>query len=466
MCGIAGTYKDNASVEKMIHAIKHRGPDSQGIVKCKGDAVQGHARLALLDLSPASNQPFILKSGEVLSFNGEIWNHSNLRKQLIKEGEEFNTTGDVEVLAKALRRWGIHRALKMLDGMFAFVWSTPSGKHYLVRDQFGEVPIYFVKNKTGGFIWASERKAFLTLKINRMIPKALPPGSFLDLVSGKLHKWYEIPDTRIEAEPASVLLSKLKTGIQHRLTADAPICVLISGGIDSSLILSIATRMKKDIVAFTATFDEKSRDLFYARKLCKELKVELIEVPIVVDEKSIENAISAIEIGSKAQIEIAILCLPLADEMKRRGYKAVLSGEAADELFGGYGNFCIKASMVKTDAGIIQLRKQQLLKMSRGNFVRCNKIFLSRGVEIRLPFMHRPFVEQVVRLNLKDSPPGKKLLKQMAKNVVPDEIIKRSKETFQQGSGVSQFIAKELITNPTKFYNAHLKKRFQYLPKD
>ncbi len=171
-----------------------------------------------------------------------------------------------------------------------------------------------------------------------------------------------------------------------------------------------------------------------------------------------------IEIASKAQIEIAALCLPLARRVRAEGFKACLSGEAADELFGGYGNFCIQASKASPDE-VRALRRGQLAKMARGNFVRCNKAFMAAGVECRLPYMEQRLVESSVQLDLKQSPAGKKLLKEAARGLVPDRIIRRTKETFQGGSGVSAETEKR-FPSPIKFYNAELRTMFGYLPKD
>ena len=207
-----------------------------------------------------------------------------------------------------------------------------------------------------------------------------------------------------------------------------------------------------------------SNDLLAARRVCSEYEIQLIEVPVSIDLDSLTNAAKVIEINSKAQIEIASLCLPLAQRIRAEGFKSCLSGEAADELFGGYGNFCIQASK-STNTEVISLRKSQLAKMSRGNFVRCNKAFMYGGVECRLPFMDVNLVEYAINLNLLQSPANKKLLKSAAAKLLPKWVISRVKDTFQGGSGVSTW-TEENIASPIKFYNNELKKTFGYLPKD
>jgi asparagine synthase (glutamine-hydrolysing) len=456
MCGIAGTFGGSqAEVEAMMRRIAHRGPDGSGVYAA-GNTIHGHVRLALLDLTEASSQPF-LRGATCLSFNGEIWNFQELRKQLEAQDQVFRTSGDTEVLAATLQTLGLVKGAQALDGMFAFAWTDADNRSWLVRDAFGKIPLYLAK-RGASYYWASERKAFP----KGLQPIAVPPGYAFCLNSGQWLKWYSLPPAT-ETTPLQVL-QQLRAGIKKRLTADAPVCCLISGGLDSSLILALAKEVAPSVTAFTAVFQKDSEDAQSARRLCSDLQVPLVEVPVVCSSESIAKAICSIEIASKAQIEIAVLCLPLAAAIAERGFKACLSGEAADELFGGYGNFCIKAASA-TEAQIKQLRLDSLAKMSRGNFVRCNKAFMAAGVECRLPFMEQELVESVIQLGKQQSPPGKVLLKQAAEGVLPRWIVKRNKDTFQGGSGISEAVSRQ-IANPIKFYNTELKKQYGYLPKD
>lgn len=452
MCGIAGIFNGTAiDVEIMLDRIQHRGPDGMGIHE-NGDVIHGHVRLSLVDLSSASDQPFVI-GNTTLTFNGEIWNYRELKSGL---NDAFISTGDTEVLARLLIRDGL-KCLNQLDGMFAFAFSDGNGGHYLVRDMFGKVPLYISKTKSG-YVWASERKAFP----KGHTPISVPAGHAFNLVTGEWIKWYQLPDTG--KLNASDLNQQLTAGVVKRLHADADVCCLISGGLDSSIILALAQQHSNNVTAFTAVRDKRSEDLLSARRLCSDLGIQLIEVEIDVTKTEMTKAMQAIEIASKAQIEIAVLCLPLAERIKAEGFKACLSGEAADELFGGYGNFCIQASKVD-DVGVKELRRQQLSKMSRGNFIRCNKAFMAKGVECRLPFMEQRLVENAINLGKTESPTGKKLLKQAFSETVPSWVIKRTKDTFQGGSGVSKEVA-SFISSPIKYYNAELKKHFGYLPKD
>jgi len=448
MCGLVGTFKGCADeVEKGLKKIAHRGPDGSGTA-VHGDMIHGHVRLAVLDPTVASAQPFRYRDS-VLSYNGELWNHQELRTELETLGHKFRTCGDTEVVAAALYEWG-PEAFPRLDGMFALAWSKKDDC-LLARDRFGKIPLY-VFRKGGGFRWASERKAFDSG--GYMSP--LPPGSWLDLRTGRLHEWYRVEEhLGAKADP----LEALEQAVHKRLVADVPVCCLISGGLDSTLILTLAKKYHPDIAAYTAYFDPDSEDLKYARLICKELSVPLVEVRLVgFPPEALIRAIRTIEIPTKAQVEISLLCLPLAARIREDGFKVCLSGEAADELFGGYGNMCIQGS--KADDAVWRIiRLRQLEKMSRGNFIRCNKVFMAHGVECRLPFMEKDLVETVLAMGKSECPPGKKLLKQIAKGIIPDQVIKRRKETFQGGSGISQIVS-QIICYPNRFFNAECRELF------
>lgn len=448
MCGIAGSYGAAWDVNAALDRIAHRGPDGRGVVEDSG-VTHGHVRLSVIDLSSASDQPFRYAGG-VLSYNGELWNFRALRAELEQAGLGFHTSGDTEVVAAALAHWGTE-ALSRLDGMFALCW-TKGTLRILARDRFGKVPLY-VARYAQAFSWASERKAWGKGRGAGAAP--LPAGSWLDLSTGKLTRYY-----RAAARHAASgdVLSLLRDAVRKRMVSDAPLCVLCSGGLDSSLILALAREQRRDLVAYTAKHDSSATDLQAARRLCSEFNVPLVEVEVGAPSASaIEQAVHAIELQSKAQTEIAVLCLPLAARIRADGFKVALSGEAADELFGGYGNMAIAAAQPGADWRAIRLA--QLDKMARGNFVRCNKAFMAHGVECRLPFMDRALVEHALELNKAACPPGKGALKRAAEGVVPGWVIRRQKETFQGSSGMAAACARA-VAAPTRFYNATARQAF------
>lgn len=443
MCGIGGTYRRDGDVSAMLDRLAHRGPDGRGQAT-HGAATHGHVRLALVDLTDASAQPYQYRDA-LLSFVGEVWNYRELRAALTGP---FKTTGDTEVLAAALYEWGIDAALARLEGMFAFVWSR-GDETVCARDRFGKVPMYVTRYADGSAEWATERKG-LTAQGH-----PLPAGSYLSLSTGALTRWYTVGAGLHALDPAGVL-STLSVAVARRLDADAPVSVLISGGLDSAIVLTLAARLRPDVVAYSAVLDPASADTLAARRLCADLGVELREVtvnPPTTDD--IDAAIRAIEIPMKAQVEIAMLCLPLAQRIAADGFKACLSGEGADELFGGYGNMAIAASRRDWRA----IRIEQVNKMARGNFIRCNKAFMAHGVECRLPYLDHRLVEGVLAASKQDCPPGKGLLKEAARGTVPDWIIKRPKGTFQGESGMADAIA-SVIASPTRYYNARTRALF------
>src|SRR5581483_10191964 len=368
MCGLLGAFDlPRFDVAARLDLIAHRGPDGSGVAS-SGPAVHGHVRLALLDLSEAGAQPFRRGEG-LLSFNGEIWNWRAVREELERADEVFRTSCDTEVLAAALDRWGVGETLPRLEGMFAFAWSK-GRTHVLARDRFGKIPLH-VSRFARSFVWSSEMKG-----LGPEHPSApLPPGTILDLTTGELETWYALPRRHAVESPAAIA-ADLRAGVAARIVSDAPLCCLISGGLDSSLILTEARRLKPDVVAFTARHDDRSADLRAARRLCAELDVSLVEVPVgAPTADTLAAAVRAIELPSKAQVEIAALCVPLARAIAAEGFKACLSGEAADELFGGYGSMCIKGARADDEAWRA-IRVAQIEKMARGNFVRCNKAFM------------------------------------------------------------------------------------------
>ena len=454
MCGILGAYAyPGFDVSLHLEKIAHRGPDGSG-VRTLGPAVHGHVRLSLVDLSSASDQPF--RYGEaLLTFNGEIWNYRAVREDLEALGCTFRTTGDTEVLAAALDTWGVP-GLSRLEGMFAFAWSK-GATHILARDRYGEIPLY-VHRRGNGFAWCSERKG-----LGREHPaSALPPGSVLDLTTGKVSLWYRIPSRPSDVAPIATLLNR---GVAHRLVADAPLCCLISGGLDSSVVLAMAKALKPDVVAYTAILDPASADLKAARRLCAEFEVRLVEVRVKPPTSTdLEAAALAIEIDSKVQTEIAAMCIPLARAIGADGFKACLSGEAADELFGGYGNMCIKSASLD-DAGWRALRIAQVAKMGRGNFVRCNKAFMAAGVECRLPFIESGLVETVLAMSKAQCPPGKKALKAASAGYVPGWVISRTKDTFQGGAGMNT-AAERVLPDPAAFYKSVIRTAYGPSAKD
>ena len=459
MCGIFGAFgpAHEDRVSDGLNLIRHRGPDGQGIRR-HGQAVHGHARLAMVDATAASAQPMSVGRTTV-SFVGEVWGWWGIRAGMEAAGRRFRTRGDTEVLAALLDRSGPAGLPAAGDSMFAVAWTGPDGT-FLARDDLGEVPLYAVRS-AGGFEWASERKAWGRAG-GRASP--VPPGGLIHLETGRMSSWVlpggGVDDLGgVESATPETVLKDLTEGVRRRLEADAEVCVLLSGGLDSSLTTLLAARERR-VVAFHAFLDPASADLRAARRLAAELDVDLEEVRLEAPTaESLSAAALAIELESKAQVEIAHACIPLARAVRAAGFRGCLSGEAADELFGGYGNSIVAAAGLD-DAGWRNHRRGLFAKMARGNFVRTNKAFMAAGVECRLPFVERSLVRSVLACGKRFCPPGKGLLQEAARLAgLPEWIVDREKDTFQGGSGVAAAAA-TAVRDPARFYRAEIVRTF------
>lgn len=452
MCGIAGGYVSVGAARAAIAAIKHRGPDALDVIQV-GPLALAHARLAIVDLDSRSNQPFRYGS-TVISFNGEIWNHAALRKTLEKKGREFKTSGDTEVLAASLDEWGTG-ALSRINGMFSVAWTSDGGGTlFLARDRFGEIPIHF---STNPFFFASERKAFATREVY-----AVPPGCYVEMRAGEriseIKTYYDAPaawnGVWNEGNAPARLKALLSTGARERAMADVPVCCLLSGGVDSSAIAACLLPHVQELVAYTAVLDERSRDLRCARSVAEMLGIKLVEVKVPVPSAAdLREVIRSIEMPYKAQVEIGWPCLWLARAMRSDGFKVTFSGEGSDELWASYG-FSYHALAAGADWH--EYRKNLFLIQAVKNFPRCNKIFMSQGVECRLPFLHPSFVEFALSLSkrvvqMEGSPKG--VIQAAFRGALPDDVLRRPKEAFQDGMGLKKKISAS-IKDPRALYAA------------
>lgn len=453
MCGIAGVIGHSLDVNKLLDNISHRGPDGRGVFFDKNIQF-GHVRLAIQDFSNSGAQPMTVDKTTVI-YNGEAWNTEELKKEF--KDRKWNSTSDTEPIAALLAREGF-LALNKIDGMFAIAWTNNQGT-WIAKDRYGKIPLYLARTEDG-FAFASEIKAF---------PKntkamALKSGTALNLETMESVNWV----TKIkpeECEPENIL-NLLRSGVKQRLISDRPLCFLLSGGLDSSLVLALGRELYKDVVAYTAVLDPASPDLIAARRIASHFDVPLVEVKIPNPSiESIREAVLTIENPMKAQVEIAIAHIPLMKAIASDGFRVALSGEAADELFCGYGNMQIASSRAKSDSEYQSILKKSVEKMSRGNFIRVNKVMMSAGVEGRLPFMEERLVATALMSTKKSNPPGKKVLKQAAESILPKWVINRPKETFQGATGTAKEVSKS-INSPIKYYNAEAKSFFGWLPKE
>jgi asparagine synthase (glutamine-hydrolysing) len=374
MCGVAGAFcqPDGARlVRAMVDRIGHRGPDASGLADLSPDAsVQlGHRRLSIIDLSTASDQPFV-KDGLHLSYNGELYNYRELRNILRGKGVRFSTESDTEVVLESWRHWG-PEALPRFRGMFAFaLYDERRAALTLVRDPLGIKPMY-VMPRGNGILFASELKALVTavgpeLTINPdalvastlfyFLPEEqcavkevfkLPPGSWAewraDGTTNAGRYWDPAQEAAAAAEgPTADLAAVLEESVAAHMVADVPVASFLSGGLDSSIITAMAADREPSIEAYTITFRAEDQrleampdDAVYARKMAAHLGIQLHEIeisPDVVD--MLPRVVDVLDepIGDPAAINTVLMC----QAAREAGVKVLLSGMGADELFGGY----------------------------------------------------------------------------------------------------------------------------------
>lgn len=399
MCGISGYYSFHKSISstnilEMNQAMKHRGPDDEGFWLCKegqgvsfsgNDSTQkikeqfsvlkdadseialGFRRLSIIDLSEKGHQPMLSENEQIIiTFNGEIYNFKKLRKELESLGHVFRSTSDTEVILKAYEEWGT-AAFEKLDGMFAVcIVDLISQKLILARDRMGMKPLFYHQSENG-LVWASEIKAllkneFVKAEINwngvytnflfqtTLEPQtcfqhifSLEPASFMtvDLKNQNITKekfWkLPLPSESISEEEAVKKIDKLLSeSISEQLYADVPVAVMMSGGIDSTLIASKSKAFNADINTYTISYPFSEEEVENAALAAKHFGVSH-EVKEVGDEEALEQLKENIQHFEEPYSSFEVL-INAAKYAHDKNFKVVLSGNGADELFAGYSH--------------------------------------------------------------------------------------------------------------------------------
>ena len=472
MCGIIGGFNlDNINLG--LDSIQHRGPDYKQIKQIESVSF-GHVRLAIMDTSDLSHQPFTV-GGITIIFNGAIWNFREIREQLIDTYNiNFNTDGDTEVLAHLLDKEDLS-GLDRIQGMFVVAWTRGNEDITVARDRHGDTPLHYSLLENSlfpHFTFSSEIKGLRAMGIHYSTINMLSPGSYiratnLDSIKTEKGLWYDIRQNLkknlfTDRDSASQHIKTLvESGSLERTVSAVPVCVLLSGGVDSSVIALAALKNIPNLTSYIAVHNEKSKDLYCAREVAEMLNIELVEVkvePPIVDD--VKDIINTIEMPYKAQVEIAWPCIKLAQRIASDGFKVVLSGEGSDELWGSYG---MSYHGIK-EHGYEEYRLRLFGSQERKNFARCNKIFMKYGVECRLPFLNTELVETALGMeqdivwNTKSRP--KAVLQDSYVNLLPEQIIKRPKMAFQDGMGIKEEFKKVLDKSPKVYYNETYNKIF------
>lgn len=383
MCGLAGFLNSEAdttltATARMASAQRHRGPDADGVETYPfGRAFLGlgHRRLSILDLSPLGRQPMTdPATGNVIVFNGEIYNFRTLQQELQADGVAFRSQSDTEVLLVALSRWGVPDTLRRLEGMFAFaflnVWEQVLT---LARDPLGIKPLYLADTVGGGVAFASEVRALLasglvSREIDRRgvagflaygavqhpftlftVVRSLPPGSYQQFAATETNWRTEGPksfwrfpatDSTITADSSTATVrTTLTDAVCDHLIADVPVGVFLSAGLDSTIIAGLAAAHTPGLRAFTVGFSDlpDTSEVPIAAETAKRFGLEHVPVDITTAdaEGAVERWLAAMDQPSIDGLNTFVI----SEAVRRRGIKVALSGLGADELFGGYPSF-------------------------------------------------------------------------------------------------------------------------------
>ena len=516
MCGIVGEYFFNNkcgdhNIELMLNKIKSRGPDYSGF-KIKDHICLGHSRLSIIDLSSASNQPFEDKEADLsMVYNGCIYNYVDLRNKLIKKNHSFKTSGDTEVVLKSYIEWG-KECLNMFEGDFSLaIWDIKKRSLFLARDRFGVKPLYFSYSKKF-FRFGSTLQSLIVNKdidmkldpkslhmhfsLHAVVPapntifeniKKVPPGHYLIINEEKkviLEKYWELDskDNNLiedENEAISLIRDLLSKSVEKRLSAsDIDVGVLLSGGLDSSLIVALAKdkfpKLKTFSIGFEDDKEEKGSEFFYSDQVAKKFNTNhqkyIIDNTVVLSK--LPDAFKSMSEPMVAQDAVAFYML---SELVRKDVKVILSGQGADEGFAGYfwykkialeennyNNF-LKHYVDRSDAELkeflnIKFKNDYTSKLVQdklnlinsktliGNVLnldittlvvddpvkRVDNMTMAWGLEARVPFLDHDLIEASAkidpRLHLKRN--GKNILKVISDNLLPKDIISRKKGYF------------------------------------
>ncbi|MDY5931114.1 MAG: asparagine synthase B [Candidatus Ornithospirochaeta sp.] len=474
MCGFVGMFeiahdpaKYRDQVISMSRRIRHRGPDWSGIYAGK-DTIISHERLAIVD--PLSGkQPLYSKDGRlVLAVNGEIYNHQEIRERY-KDKYDFLTKSDCEVILALYKDKGID-FLEDLNGIFAFCLYDADRDCYLIaRDHIGIIPLYQGWDSEGHYYVASELKS---LEGYCTTITEFQPGTLFYSLTGETRKWYSRPwesyeNVKDSTSSVEAVREGLEAAVKRQMMSDVPYGVLLSGGLDSSVIAAITAKYAKNRIESEgqeaawwprlhsfAVGLEGSPDLIAARKAADFIGTVHHEVHFTIQEAldAVDDVIYHLETYDITTVRAATPMYLLARVIKSMGIKMVLSGEGSDELFGGYLYFH-KAPNAK------EFHEETVRKLSKLHLYDClraNKALAAWGVEGRVPFLDKEFIDIAMNLNPKDkmsrTEDGKPriekwIVREAFKDYLPEEIVWRQKEQFSDGVGYSWIDTLKETTN-------------------
>lgn len=491
MCGIVAIFNVKEQTPElrtkalgMSKKIRHRGPDWSGI-HCSGSAILAHERLSIVD-PESGGQPLFSPDGkQVLAVNGEIYNHQEIRERY-KGRYDFQTGSDCEVILALYRDKGID-FLEDLNGIFAFALYDEEQDAFLIaRDHIGVIPLYIGYNADGKVFVASELKA-LEGECERYEP--FLPGHYYWSKAPGMKPWYKrdwMEYDNVKDNPASsdAIRKSLCAAVKRQMMSDVPYGVLLSGGLDSSVISAITESYAERRIET----DSQSRawwprlhsfavglkgapDLAKARLVAGYIGTVHHEINYTIQEglDALRDVIYFIETYDITTVRASVPMYLLARVIKSMGIKMVLSGEGADEIFGGYLYFHKAPSAEEFHKETVR----KLSKLHQYDCLRANKSLSAWGVEGRVPFLDKEFLDVAMRTNpkakmcsLNGSDPKasmeKRIVREAFEDMLPEEVAWRQKEQFSDGVGYSWIDTLKKITSEavTDEQMAHAAERF------
>ncbi len=497
MCGIVAIFNVKEQTPElrskalgMSKKIRHRGPDWSGI-HCSGSAILAHERLSIVD-PESGGQPLFSPGGkQVLAVNGEIYNHKKIRERY-KGRYDFQTGSDCEVILALYRDKGVN-FLEDLNGIFAFALYDEEQDAFLIaRDHIGVIPLYIGYNADGKVFVASELKA-LEGECERYEP--FLPGHYYWSKDPGMKRWYkrdwmEYDNVKDNTASSDAIRKSLCAAVKRQMMSDVPYGVLLSGGLDSSVISAITESYAERRIET----DSKSRawwprlhsfavglkgapDLAKARLVADHIGTVHHEINYTIQEglDALRDVIYFIETYDITTVRASVPMYLLARVIKSMGIKMVLSGEGADEIFGGYLYFH-KAPSAE------EFHKETVRKLSKLHLYDClraNKSLSAWGVEGRVPFLDKEFLDVAMRTNPKakmcsvlpasrsgEADPKasieKRIVREAFEDMLPEEVAWRQKEQFSDGVGYSWIDTLKKITSEavTDEQMAHAEERF------
>ncbi len=469
MCGIAAIFNIQEQTPelrskalRMSQKIRHRGPDWSGIY-CGGSAILAHERLSIVD-PESGQQPLYSPDGrQVLAVNGEIYNHKDIRRRYAGS-YEFQTGSDCEVILALYRDKGID-FLEDLSGIFAFALYDVERDEYLIaRDPIGVIPLYIGRDADGRVYVASELKA-----LEGMCDSYEPflPGHYYWSGEGKMHRyynrdWFSYDAVSGNAASVTAIHDALEDAVRRQLMSDVPYGVLLSGGLDSSVISAVAEKFSARRIESggreTAWWPrlhsfavglKGAPDLAKARLVAEHIGTVHHEINYTIQEglDALRDVIYFIETYDVTTVRASTPMYLLARVIKSMGIKMVLSGEGADEIFGGYLYFH-KAPDARA---FHEETVRKLSKLHLYDCLRANKSLSAWGVEGRVPFLDKEFLDVAMRTNPEAKMcPGttveKKIVREAFADMLPEEVAWRQKEQFSDGVGYSWIDTLKRIT--------------------